>query len=472
MYRMILGLVFILVLLLSAASPLATEPQAAPPTASQGSVKDLVLATDTAGSTSPSIPVLTIDGAIGPALSDYIVRNIRAINLDNQAPAIFITIDTPGGLSSSLREINQQILSSKIPIACLVYPSGARAASAGTYLLYACHVAAMATATTIGAATPVAISSPLPNPVGKDHKPIPACAMQNKIINDAIAYIKSLAQLRKRNAIWAELAVSEAATLTASEALEKNVINLIAQSPEQLLLKLSDPTLNFKDFKLAGNDANILLDYRFPDWRSQFIAAITNPNIAYLLLMVGVYGLLLEVYSPGIGIAGITGAMSLLLGMYALQMLPLNFTGLGLMILGISLISIEAMRPSFGVFGLGGTLAFILGSIFLIDTGQQEFKISRGLIFSTAVVSASFSIFMLGYLWRNRARQVVSGQRLILDTTARVIADFQGTGQVCLGGESWSAYSSEALKKGQLVSVQEIRGLTLLVKRRSQGEMK
>ena len=248
MCRMILGLVFVLILLLSAASPLATEGQAYL-TTEQHSAKDLVLATGNSPQDTLYIPVLAINGAIGPAVSDFITRNILSINTQAIAPAIFITIDTPGGLSSSLRVINQHILNSAIPIACLVHPSGARAASAGTYILYACHVAAMATATTLGAATPVMISSPLPSPSGAKKDNSQQSAMQSKVINDSIAYIRSLAQLRKRNQAWAELAVSEAATLTASEALDKQVIDIIAESPEQLLIKLSDPQLSLAAFK-------------------------------------------------------------------------------------------------------------------------------------------------------------------------------------------------------------------------------
>jgi len=470
MYRMILGSILVLILLLSAASPLATEPQATL-TSDQRSVKETVLTNDNAAVSPPQIPVLSIQGAIGPAVSDYLIRNILETNLKATSPAIFITINTPGGLSSSLRAINQQILNSKIPIVCLVHPSGARAASAGTYMLYACHVAAMATATTLGAATPVMLSSPLSSPDSTKEKSQPS-AMQKKIINDSIAYIRSLAQLRKRNQRWAELAVAEAATLTATEALEKNVIELIAESPEQLLQKLSDPKLQLTVLLQPLNSRGTQLNYIQPDWRSQFIATITNPNIAYIMLMIGFYGLLLEFYSPGIGVAGITGTISLFIGLYALQLLPLNFAGLGLVILGILLFTIEAMRPSFGVFGLGGIISFTLGSIFLIDSQQQSFKISINLIFTVALLSASFSIFILSYLWRNRAAKTVSGQRLILDTPAIVLSDFQGSGQVSLAGEAWSALSAQPLKKNQIVSVEEIRGLILVIKQTSQGDSK
>ncbi|OUS39242.1 serine protease ['Osedax' symbiont bacterium Rs2_46_30_T18] len=414
------------------------------------------------------VPVLAIDGAIGPAVSDYLVREIDRAHQQPLPPAIFITIDTPGGLSSSLRDINQRILSSDIPIVCLVHPQGARAASAGTYILYACHVAAMARATTLGAATPVMIGGPMPSPTPQKGDKSKPTAMENKVLNDSVAYIRSLAQLRKRNQQWAELAVTEAATLTAIEALEKNVINIMAQSPEQLLTLLSDPQLPLvQGLKLQLSGAS--LDYRQPDWRSQFIATITDPNIAYLLMLAGVYGLLLEFYSPGMGVAGVIGGISLVIAMYAFQMLPLNYAGLGLILLGIAFLVVETMIPSFGVFGIGGIVAFVVGSIFLIDTQVQEFKVSLMLIMPIALLSSAFILFVLGYLWRSREKQVVSGQEAILGASAYATSDFSGMGKVIMGGECWAAYSPEDLKKGQIVSIEAIEGLTLIVSSKNRG---
>ncbi|NRA55185.1 MAG: nodulation protein NfeD [Gammaproteobacteria bacterium] len=411
------------------------------------------------------VPVLSIDGAIGPAVSDYLLREISAINLLNQTPIIIITIDTPGGLSSSLRDINQGILSSNIPIVCLVYPQGARAASAGTYLLYACHVAAMATATTLGAATPVMIAGPSAG--AKEQQPnAKPSAMENKILNDSIAYIRSLAQLRQRNEEWAELAVSQAATLTAAEALDKNVIDLMAQSPEHLLSALANPALKINQNKAALSLADAQLDYRDPDWRSQFIATITNPNIAYILMLVGVYGLLLEFYSPGVGIAGITGAISLFIGLYAFQMLPLNYAGFGLLLLGLTLMVVESMAPSFGVFGIGGLIAFILGSIFLIDTELQQFQIAIELIVAIALVSALFIVLLLGMLWRSRHNAVVSGTEEIVGALAQVTDEFNQQGYVLLNGERWAACCDEPLQPGQIVVVTAIDGLRLQVSQR------
>lgn len=407
------------------------------------------------------IPVLEINGAIGPALSDYLIREIARANEVTKPPLIMLVMDTPGGLSSSLRDINQRILSSTIPIACLVYPSGARAASAGTYILYACHIAAMAPATTLGAATPVKISM-TGDKDGKEDKP-KSDAMEQKVLNDAIAYIRSLAQLRGRNAQWAELAVKEAATLTAEEALEKQVIDMLAASPLELLKRLEGYKVKIGEQQLQLHLAQTQLDYRQPDWRNRFIGTITNPNIAYILMLIGVYGLLLEFYSPGIGVAGIAGAIALLIALYAFQMLPLNYAGLGLLLLGIGLLVVESLQPSFGIFGFGGIVAFIIGSVFLIDTEQPELKLDPLLIAGVATVSGIFVLVILGYLWRAQGNRIVSGQEAIIGAYAIVEHDFDGHGFVELAGERWAAVSQQPLKQGESVVIVQIDGLTLRV---------
>ncbi|KGJ90488.1 NfeD family protein [Thalassotalea sp. ND16A] len=411
---------------------------------------------------SNNVPVLTIKGAIGPAVSAYLVKEIDKANLLN-SPLIIITLDTPGGLSSSLRDINMAIMASKVPIACLVYPQGARAASAGTYILYACHIAAMSTATTLGAATPVSIGGPSAPKDQQESKPESATAMERKVLNDAIAYIRALAQLRGRNEEWAEQAVRDAETLTATEALEKNVINLLAQTPADLLQQLNgySLTINEKQQQLKLSKAKLLPVEA--DWRNKFIATITDPNIAYILMLIGIYGLLLEFYSPGGGIAGVTGGIALFVALYAFQLLPVNFVGAGLLILGIALMVAESMAPSFGVLGLGGIVAFVLGSIFLIDTEQNHFQISIPLIASVAFISSLFFVFTLGYLWRTRNNKVVSGKEEIIGGTALVEGDFNDCGYVIFNGERWAAVSQEPLIQGQTVQVLSIQGLTLQV---------
>ncbi|WP_372761439.1 nodulation protein NfeD [Pseudoalteromonas sp.] len=411
-----------------------------------------------------SVPLLTIKGAIGPAVSDYLVREINSANEQPNTPLIIITLDTPGGLSASLRDINKSILNSRIPIACLVYPQGARAASAGTYILYACHIAAMAPATTLGAATPVNMTSPLAPASNDDNtqqsKP---SAMDNKVLNDAIAYIRSLAQLRARNADWAEKAVSAAATLTATEALKENVITLIAASPPALLKQLNGQQVSVQRSNITLVLHNARIINKTPDWRSRFIATITNPNIAYILMLVGIYGLLLEFYSPGISIAGIVGGIALLIGLYALQLLPLNFAGAALLLLGIVLLTMEAMLPSFGVFGIGGITAFTVGSIFLFDTQFAQFKVSLPIIASFTLVTGGFIVFALGFIYRARKNKIVSGQEQIINAWVTVENDFIGNGYVYFNGERWAASSAALLKKHQQVQVQALDGLTLVL---------
>lgn len=409
------------------------------------------------------VPLLTIKGAIGPAINDYLVREISNANSQNNIPLIIITLDTPGGLSASLRDINKSILNSNIPIACLVYPQGARAASAGTYILYACHIAAMAPATTLGAATPVNIAAPMTPPAENKEQQKTPSTMEKKVLNDAIAYIRALAQLRSRNELWAEKAVTEAATLTAKEALKENVITLIAQSPQALLNKLDGKRVLIKQQNIELSLRNARMINKKPDWRSQFIATITNPNIAYILMLLGIYGLLLEFYNPGIGIAGIIGGISLLIALYALQLLPLNFAGAALLLLGIVLMIMESLMPSFGVFGIGGIGAFVIGSIFLFDTKLEQFKVSLPLIAGFAFISALFIVFALGFIYRARKNKIVSGQEEIINAWVTVEDDFTNDGYVLFNGERWAASSQIALKKNQQAQVLAVNGLTLVL---------
>lgn len=407
------------------------------------------------------IPLLSIKGAIGPAVSDYLVREISAANAKTNTPLILITLDTPGGLSASLRDINKSILSSTVPIACLVYPQGARAASAGTYILYACHIAAMASATTLGAATPVNIASPM-TPQSKDSpEKSTTSAMEKKVLNDAIAYIRSLAQLRNRNAEWAEQAVAQAATLTADEAIKAKVINMIAETPQALIEQLNGQKISINQQVIQLQLANVKLVTKSPDWRSQFLATITDPNIAYILMLIGIYGLLLEFYSPGIGVAGVIGGISLLIAMYAFQLLPVNFAGAALIILGIVLLVVESLVPSFGIFGIGGIAAFVFGSIFLFNTELDHFKVSLPLIAAIAFISTLFIVFALGFIWRARKNKIVSGQEEIINAWVTVYDDFTGHGYVMFNGERWAANSLQPVKKGQKVKVKSIKGLTL-----------
>lgn len=416
-----------------------------------------------------TVAVISISGAIGPAVGDYVAKQIQLANVQANVPAVIITLDTPGGLVSSLRDINQAILASNVPILCLVHPQGARAASAGTFILYACHIAAMSPATTLGAATPVSIGGGGSTPNQSEEKPATPTAMEKKILNDSIAYIRSLAQLRGRNADWAELAVREAATLSSGEALEKNVINLIADSPQELVTAINGKTLNMGQSEQVLNLSNAVLEARPPDWRNQFISTITDPNIAYLLLIIGFYGLLLEFYSPGFGVAGVVGSICLLVATYAFQMLPVNYVGIGLIALGIGLLVAESLVPSFGILGFGGVVAFVLGSIFLFDSDIPELRISMHLIYVIAFTSAAFVMFVLRRVLQLRTSQVVSGIEDLIGSDAIVESSFSSKGYVRVNGERWAAAGSEEFAAGETVIVDAIDGLTLRIRKRQGG---
>ncbi|QSX30945.1 nodulation protein NfeD [Shewanella cyperi] len=402
---------------------------------------------------------LEVSGAIGPGVSDYLTRTMaRAAEQTERPQLLLITLDTPGGLVSSLRDINQAILASPIPVACFVYPEGARAASAGTYMLYACHVAAMAPATSLGAATPVQLGPP----GGQDQKESSEPSdMERKILNDAIAYIRTLAQLRGRNADWGEKAVREAATATASEALELGVIDLVAANPRALL-----DALDGRKFTLGAevhtlNTRGAPLVDASPDWRAKFINTITNPNVAYVLMLLGVYGLLLEFYSPGFGVSGVVGAICLLLAMFALQMLPVSYAGGALLLLGIGLLVAESLVPSFGILGFGGIVAFVLGSIFLIDSEIDAFRIAWPVILTFTLASFVFFLVVLTFVLKNRRRAPVTGLEAMVGQQALVLGGFPGEGEVMFMGERWNGHSSVPLAPGDLVRVDGIEGLVL-----------
>jgi membrane-bound serine protease (ClpP class) len=418
--------------------------------------------------------LIEVDGAIGPATADHMVRGLEQAQAAD-AQLVILRIDTPGGLDTAMRDMVKAVLASSIPVVAYVAPGGARAASAGTYLLYASHLAAMAPGTNLGAATPVQIGAPgLPrlgdDPKKDDQEPPtgPATPMEHKIVNDAVAYIQSLAQMRGRNAEWAETAVREGASLSADDAMAAGVIEFIAPSLDNLLAQINGSQVRVGDTSQVLETDGLAVYYLPVDWRSEFLAVITNPNVAYILLLVGIYGLLIEFYHPGVGLPGITGAICLLLALYALQSLPISFAGLGLILLGIALMAAEAFTPSFGILGLGGIVAFVVGSILLMDTQMPAFQIALPIILAFAVFSGGLLMFALGMIMRARQRPVVTGLDHLFGATAVVESVEGGLARVRLDGELWTVACEETLAPHDTVTVKSIDGLTLQVSRQKQ----
>ena len=419
--------------------------------------------------------VVALDGPVGPASVDLVIRAIEDAAAA-EAAALVIRMDTPGGLDKSMRNLVKAILAARVPVVTYVSPDGARAASAGTYIAYASHVAAMAPATNIGSSTPVSLTPGAPqpkppSPKGEDSgeeqaeapPAAPGDAMTKKMVNDAVAYLQSLAELRGRNIEWAEKTVRDGANLRASAALERNVVDLVAQDLEDLLNQLDghEVTLNDAPHTLATAAAELF--FVEADWRHELLSIITDPSIAYGLLIIGVYGLILEFYNPGMLFPAVTGVICLLLGAYGLQMLPINYAGLALILVGLGLLIAEAVTPTYGVLGVGGLVAFVTGSIMLMDTDVPGYQLPLPIIGGFAIAAGAVAFLVVGSAIQARRQAVATGPEGMIGAAALVLQDFEGQGQVRAFGEVWQAQADAPLAKGTKVRVTAVEGLVLTV---------
>ena len=392
--------------------------------------------------------VVPLEGAVGPASADFVSRAIKRAAKE-KAQLVIVRMDTPGGLDTSMRSLIKDILASPVPVASFVAPSGSRAASAGTFILYASHIAAMAPGTNLGAASPVAIGGGGPQKGDSKEKP-QEDTMTRKVTNDAVAYIRGLAEMRKRNADWAEKAVRESVSLSAQQALKLKVIDYVAADVPELLKNLGKAGAPVVEVEV--------------DWRTSVLAVITNPAVAYIMILVGIYALIFEFMNPGLVLPGVVGAICLLLALYAFHLLPVNYAGLALILLGIAFMIAEAFLPAFGSLGVGGLIAFVIGSVILLeDTDLPGFEIPYGLIAGVTAASAAFLFFVIGVAVRNRKRPVVTGREYLIGAPAEALEDFDAEGWARVQGETWRVRSAAPVRRGQRLRVKSIDGLVLTV---------
>ena len=454
-----------------------------------GLLLSLVMAVASAAA-GKTVLVLTLRDAIGPAAADYIHGGLAEARESN-ASLVVLQLDTPGGLDTAMRDIIREIIASPIPVAIYVAPSGARAASAGTYMLYAAHIAAMAPGTNLGAATPVQIggfpdltpgkedqakkegkkeekgddqTSSGKSASGAEEQELSGDAMTHKMVNDAVAYIRSLAEMRSRNADWAEQAVRQAASLSSEKAVAEGVVDLLADDVPDLLQKINGRKVSVNKAEITLNTADAQIEHYQPDWRNKLLAVITNPNVAYILMLLGIYGLFFELANPGFVLPGVIGGICLLLALYSMQVLPVNYAGVGLILLGIAFMVAELFMPSFGALGIGGIIAFVIGSIILFDVeGRGDLAISKPLIFALAAVTASFFLIIIRTVYKAHRKPVVSGVEELVGCQGEAVEGFDKRGFVHVHGEDWQAETQQPVKAGELVKVTGIAGLILKI---------
>lgn len=415
--------------------------------------------------------LVELDGALGPATADLIIRSIESA-AEAEAEALIIRMDTPGGLDKSMRELVQAILAADLPVITYVAPNGARAASAGTYITYASHIAAMAPATNIGSSTPVSLTpAPAPRPAAPTQSPADeeakppsgADAMTRKVVNDAVAYLEGLAELRGRNIEWAAETVRTGANVRASEALEMNIIDLIADDLPGLLEAVDGMEVPLSTGRVTLKTAGAGVYRVEADWKHELLELITDPTIAYGLLIFGIYGLILEFYNPGMIFPSVVGIVCLLLGAYGLQMLPVNYAGLALIIVGIIMMVVEVFTPTMGVLGIAGVVAFVMGSVMLLDTESPEFGLPVAVIAAFAVTTAGVTLFAVGAAVKARRAAVRTGREGMIGERVEVLEDFTGAGHVHGFGEVWQAHSEVPMQAGDHARVEAVDGLILRI---------